>query len=199
MSATLLAELRATRMKANASMRATARELGWSPSRYRRFEAEKGGDPTLRELYVVAAVLGLELSAGMHPVADGLVDRGHQALLKRFRTLLAATIVVTSEAPLMVATMRSWDLLLRIGGQLVGVEAETRVRDAQEFVRRIRIRERDGGADAILIVFSNSRHNRELVHDLREMLGPAFSASPHDLRAALRAGRELPGSGILLL
>jgi hypothetical protein len=127
------------------------------------------------------------------------VDKGHQALIKRFGELLAPTIRMMAEAPLMRAGLRSWDLLLRIGERLAGVEAETRIRDAQDLVRRVRLRERDGGADAILIVLSDSRHNRALLDDLREMLGPQYATSPRRIRAALRAGRPIPGSGVLLV
>ena len=194
----LLSEIRTARSLANASMKAVALEVGWSESRYRRFESGETAI-TIGDVAAVASVLGLQLGAGLHPVGDGLVDRGHQALLKRFRGLLAPPIRVASEVPLIRTGARSWDLLLRIGAQLVGVEAETRVRDAQALVRKIRVRERDGGADAILVVLSDSAHNRAVSTELREMLGPSYATSPRAILAALRAGRPLPGSGVILV
>lgn len=194
----ILDEVRSARTGANLSMRAVGLDLGWSESQYRRFEIGLSST-SFEDVAMVASILGMELGAGLHPVGDGLVDRGHQALLKRFRALVAQSVRVGAEIRLMNGGGRSWDLLLRIGRQQVGVEAETRVRDAQALVRRVRGRQHDGGADAILIVLSDSRHNRALAAELREMLGSEFQTEPRRLFAALREGRVLPGSGVLLV
>lgn len=66
-------------------------------------------------------------------------------------------------------------MLLRIESQLIGVELETRVRDVQWLVRRMRERQSDGGADAILLVLSASAHNRRVLPELLEALGPEFA------------------------
>jgi hypothetical protein len=98
-----------------------------------------------------------------------------------------------------VGDRRSWDMLLRLAGQLVGVELETRVRDVQLLVRRMRERERDGGAHDVLLVLSASAHNRRVLPELREALGPGFATPTRAIRAALRDGRPMPGSGVILL
>jgi hypothetical protein len=90
-------------------------------------------------------------------------------------------------------------MVLRLESYLVGVEAETRIRDVQELVRRLRQRERDGGADEILLVLANSAHNRALVEELRAALGDRYATAPKVLRHCLRAGRRLPGSGVILI
>jgi hypothetical protein len=175
-----------------------ADQLGWSQARYWRLE--NATDAALGEVSAVAAALGLELSSSLHRVSDALVDRGHLALLARFRSLLSASIKVVSEALLPnPGEQRSWDLLLRIAAQIVGVEAETKVRDVQATVRKVRGRERDGGADEILLVLADTRANRASLDDLTVALGPRFATPPGQLRAALRAGRPLPGSGVLLV
>jgi hypothetical protein len=73
------------------------------------------------------------------------------------------------------------------------------VRDIQAFVRRIRLRERDGAPEIIVIVLSDSRANRLQVDDLREALGPAFATPPRLILAALRDGQPVPGSGVVLV
>jgi hypothetical protein len=90
-------------------------------------------------------------------------------------------------------------MVLRLESYLVGVEAETRIRDVQELVRRLRQRERDGGADEILLVLANSAHNRALVEELRAALGDRYATAPKVLLHCLRAGRRLPGSGVILI
>src|SRR4051794_23755967 len=102
------------------------------------------------DIGAMAAVLGLELGANLYPAGEPIRDKGHQALIGRFRSILATGWRVAAEVPLpLPGDRRAWDLLLRIAAQLVGIEAETRLRDIQAFVRRIRERERDGGADVI--------------------------------------------------
>ena len=91
------------------------------------------------------------------------------------------------------------DLLLRVGRQVIGVEAETRVRDGQFVVRRMRERERDGGVDEILLVLAESAVNRRLLPQLLEALGPRFATSPRILMRALAAGEPIAGSGVILL
>jgi hypothetical protein len=129
-----------------------------------------------------------------------LHDQASQALIGRFTSLLHGDFRRTREVPFPnLGDRRSWDLMLRLEDCLVGVEAETRVRDVQALVRRIRQCQRDGGADEIVLVLSDTAHNRAVVGQLREALGAQFSTSPRAILAALRAGRRLPGSGVVLL
>jgi hypothetical protein len=155
---------------------------------------------TFSELAGMAAVLGLELGANLYPAGEPIRDKGHQASIGRFRAVLGAAWRVAAEVPLpLPGDRRAWDLLLRIPGQLVGVEAETRLRDIQAFVRRIRQRELEGGADAILIVLAESAVNRRLLPQLLEALGPKYATPPRTILRALREGRPLPGSGVVLI
>ena len=166
--------------------------------RYLRFEG--GSDPSVPELAEAGSVLGLQISAAFHPVGEAIRDTGQQALAGRFRQILAPAWRVTAEVLLPNAgDRRSWDLLLRLAGQLVGVELETRVRDVQWLTRRIRERERDGGVDYVLVVLSASAHNRRVLPELREALGVEFGTSPRGILGALREGRPIPGSGVILL
>jgi hypothetical protein len=111
---------------------------------------------------------------------------------------------ISDEAPMpIIGDQRAWDKLLRLRHSqppyLVGVDIETRVRDIQALTRRTRLRERDGGVDEILIVLSDSAHNRRLVDDLRQSLGAAYATSPRAILRALRSGERLVGSGVVLI
>lgn len=165
-----------------------------------RFENDLNEGASIDDLALVGALLGLEVSIGLHPVADVLRDAGHLRLARRFRSILAPGFRVAAEVLLpRVGDRRAWDLLLRLGSQLVGVELETRIRDTQWLVRRIRERERDGGADVALLVLSDSAVNRRLLPDLLEALGSEFGTSSRSILSALRSGRPLPGSGVILV
>jgi hypothetical protein len=187
-------------MAANVSQRAIATILGWSQTDYWRFENARTRATSIVDISAVGAALGLELSAGLHPHGEAIRDKGHQALIARFRALLSQSFKVLAEVPLpLPGDPRAWDLLLRLAGQIIGIEVETRIRDMQRLVRHVHQRERDGGADEIVLVLAASRTNRDLVDDLRSALGPRYSTSPRAILKALRAGEPLPGSGVILI
>ncbi len=195
----VLRELREARLAGDVSGRAMSQALGWSGSAYRRFEC---GDvpPALVDVSAAAVLLGLELSVSLHPLGQRIRDRGHQALIGRIRRAISSAFTVFAEAPLPGPhELRSWDLLLRLGGQRIGIEAETRIRDMQELVRHMRLRVRDGGADIVLLVLADTRTNRALVDELREALGAEFSTPPSSILRALKAGELLAGSGVVLI
>lgn len=196
----LINELRDERQLAGLSQRALANQLGISQAELSRLEQFGFSAVPLIRLSEMASVLGLELSASLHRKGDAVRDSGQQAAVKRILECVSPAYVVSREALLPnVGDQRSWDILLRLESLLVGVEVETRVRDMQALVRRIRERERDGGVDDVLLVLSDTSHNRELVGQLTEALGPRFRTPPKLILAALRAGRPLPGSGVILI
>ena len=175
--------------------------LGRSQPEMSRFESGKDvARISMVEITEVAAVLGLELGVGLHPAGAAIRDKGHQALIGRLRRELAPGVRVAAEVGFPnPGDPRTWDLVLKIRDQRVGVEAETRIRDIQALSRRMHQRERDGGVEAVLLVLSDSLVNRRLVADLRLSLGPAFGHGPRAILRSLRAGDAVPGSGVLLL
>lgn len=196
----LILGLRDARLHSGVSQRQVARLVRCSQSEISRLERTEFLDVPIWRLSEIACVLGFELSASLHIVGQPLRDKGHQELIRRFLAALAVTWNALREVPLpLPGDRRSWDVLLRLASQRVGVEAETRLRDVQAFVRRVRERERDGGVDEILVVLADTAHNRSIVGDLRDALGPRFITSPRAILGALRSGQPLPGSGVILL
>jgi len=161
---------------------------------------EFGTVPLIR-LSEIASLLGLEVSVGLHPLGDPIRDAGQQLVAGRLlKNVATPPYVVFREALLpLPGDRRAWDLLLRLGALRIGVEIETRIRDVQALVRRIRERERDGGVAEILIVLSDTAHNRRMVGRLRDALGPRYSTRSGLIIAALRAGVPVPGSGVILI
>jgi transcriptional regulator with XRE-family HTH domain len=201
LTARVVAELVEARKTAGVSQRAVANLLGWSRSDLSRVERlVQPGSISLIDLSQCAAVLGLELSVGLHPAGEPIRDKGHQVLIRRFLQNVAPGWRVDREVPLPnLHDPRAWDVVLRIVGCVVGVEAETRVRDVQALVRRMRQRQRDGGAGVIVLVLADTAHNRRVLPELLEGLGQEFATSPGVVLRALREGRPMPGSGVILL
>ena len=198
-----LGELRIKRVTHNVSLETMAGQLGCATSTAWRRERD-APSATVVGLAEMASVLGYELSIGLHPVGDAVRDRAQLAIGRRVDALFGPAWSVMDEVLLPnPGDRRAWDKLARLRGaeprHVVGVDIESRIRDVQALVRRTRERERDGGVDAILIVLSDSAANRRLVGHLRESLGPAYATSPRLILAALRQGRPLPGSGVVLI
>lgn len=197
----VVAELIETRRIGSTSQETLARALGRSQSDVSRLERLVEIDRvSFVEVAEIASLLGLELSAGLHLVGDALRDKGHEALISRFRAELSAVFKVLAEVPLPTpGDRRSWDLLLRLPAQLIGVEAETRIRDMQRLVRHVHQRERDGGVDAIVLLLAATRTNRELIDELRLALGSNYSTSPRAILRSLRSAQPVPGSGVVMI
>lgn len=196
---TLVSELRVERQTANVSQRAVAQVLGWHQAQLNRLEQFQFPNVPLVRLAEIAAVLGLELSVRLHRTGDPIRDAASRGLIGRFLALVGGGYRVMHEALLPSGGQRSWDVLLRLSALVVGVEMVTRVRDVQALVRVIRLRERDGGTDFVLLVLSDSAHNRAILAQLLDALGPEFSTPRNRIIAALRGGQPVPGSGVLLL
>ncbi|MEA2675936.1 MAG: hypothetical protein QOJ81_77 [Chloroflexota bacterium] len=190
-----------TRKTAGLSQRTVAELLGWSQSELSRMERLVGiNTVSMVDVAGVAAVLGLELSAGLHPVGEALRDKGHEAVVRRLIAVLHESWMVAREVLLPnPGDTRAWDVVLRMAGCIAGIEVETRVRDIQALTRRIRGRQRDGGTDLVVLVLAESAHNRRVLPELLEALGPEFATSPRAVFKALREGRTIPGSAVILL
>ncbi len=198
-----ISELNVQRAELGLSQNAVAAAAATSRSALSRLLAADLADVGLIQVSEVASVLGLELSVGLHPGGDPIRDCGQQALGKRFDAIPGPAWRNSAEVLLPnPGDRRSWDRLLRLTGditQIVGADLETRIRDIQALVRRTRERERDGRVDAILLVLADSATNRRLVAQLRDALGPEYATSPRRLLVALREGRRLAGSGVVLI
>jgi transcriptional regulator with XRE-family HTH domain len=198
----VLAQLRDARITEGISQAALAEQLGVTQASVSMLEAGKVADVSVIRIAEIASVLGLEPSLTLHRIGPPIRDRGHEALIARFRQRLAPSWRVVREAEFPSAgDPRSWDLLLRHPTEryLIGVEAETRIRDLQALVRRMRERGREGGVDQLVIVLSDSATNRRLVRDFRDALGAEFQTPAASILAALANVSRLPGSGVVLL
>lgn len=200
----LAAQLREARQLAGLSQKTLADALGCSQAEISRRESLDLQDLGIVALAEMAAVLGLDLRASLYPQGQPIRDKGHQALINRLLAMMSPLWHHTAELPFPgPGDPRWWDVVLKLvtnqARQVVGVEAETRIRDHQALVRRVHGRQTQGGTDVVLLLLSDSAANRPLVDDLRGALGPDWATAPRALLAALRSGRPLPSSGVILL
>src|SRR5688572_9305039 len=164
LTAQLLGELRNARLDRDLSEASLGASIGVSASQYSRIERGLTRGLTIEQSVVLLAGVGLELSARTYPAGEPLRDAGHVALLERFRGVLHASLRVRTEVPFpMPGDLRAWDLVLLGSDWRHAYEAETRPRDRQALERRLALKARDGDVEAVSLLLTDSRHNRDFV------------------------------------
>lgn len=172
----------------------------------------------------VTSIVGLDLSVRVYPGGSVLRDAGHRALLERLRAAISPALGWRTEVPLpSPGDQRAWDAMIvgrapttdtpatdtpgraafgTAGSGMrsfrIGVEAETRPRDAQALQRRLALKRRDGGVDHVLLVLATTRGNRAFLREAGPTLAADFPVTGRDAISALAAGRDPGGSAIVL-
>ena len=154
---------------------------------------------SLSNLTRALAAVGLDLNVRAYPGGQPIRDRAHLRLLGRFRQQLDAGAQWRTEVPFPnPGDRRAWDALVLVAGARIGVEAETRARDAQELQRRLSLKRRDGGADHLILLLADTRHNRAFLRAAGEGLLADFPLDGRTALARLAAGQDPGGSAIIL-
>jgi transcriptional regulator with XRE-family HTH domain len=205
--AELTTELRRTRVDRGLSQAEVGRAVGLSGRQVCRIERGLSPDVSIVGLCRLVAVVGLELSARAYPAGEPIRDRAHVAVLGQFRGRLHRSLHWRVEVPLpVVGDLRAWDGHVSGEGWRVGVEAETRPTDLQALQRRLALKLRDGGVDALILVLADTRHNRALLQAHGDELVQRFpvpgaarwsSWRPAPTRAEVRSSCSENWAGVL--
>jgi len=192
-------ELRGARVQAGLSQREVGRLVGLSHSHISRIERGLVGSVRYDTLARIAAILGLDVPLRAYPNGDPVRDAAQLKLIGRLRANLPAGVRWHGEVPLGIpGDRRAWDGVIIGRGWSVPVEAETRIRDVQALLRRLALKQRDGGAEHVLLLVADTRHNRSVRRLHAPDFATAFPADRRAVRAALAAGRS-PGASSLVL
>ena len=163
---------------------------------------ESGGNTTLaiQDLAAMLACVGLRLSLRAYPDGGGLRDRAQLELLAAFRQLVGPHWAWATEVPIPIpGDLRAWDVGLTASGCRIGVDAETRIHDAQAVDRRVMLKLRDSGLDRAIILVAATRTNRDVLRQLNGAIAANFPIPSRAALAALRAGRDPGGNAIVML
>lgn len=193
-------ELREARIQAGLTQRELGAAVGGSPSEISRIERGQSPHVAYEVLVALGAALGLDIPLRAFPNGDAVRDAGQLALLARFRAVLPTTIRHRTEVALGVpGDRRAWDEVLEGSGWWLPVEAESRLRDVQALNRRVALKRRDGGAEVIVLLVADTRHNRRILRLFEAEFAGAYPVAGRVALAALRAGRRPEGSAVVLL
>jgi hypothetical protein len=185
------------------SYAALARALRLSPSQVSRLYRREGTDVGVVRVAELLGGVGLELSARAFPAGPPVRDAPSQSLLERFRSRLGTDCRCRTEVPVLeLATpgavdLRAWDLAVDGPGWSIRVDAETRLADVQAVQRRVALKQRDGRIEQVVLLVSDTAHNRAALRLAHDALTEQF---PISTRAALaRLSRGLPPGGNALV
>jgi transcriptional regulator with XRE-family HTH domain len=193
-------EIHLARVGAGLSLREVAAASGVSRTMVWRIERGSAPEVPLAAVSRIAAAVGLEASLRLFPVGDPIRDVAHVVLLGRLRARISSDLRWRTEVPLpTVGDLRAWDATIAGLGFVIGVEAETRIRDLQAVARRVNLKQKDGELDHVVLLVSDTRANRLALRLGAAELREAFPVSQRDCLRALRDGRDPGGSSIIVL
>jgi transcriptional regulator with XRE-family HTH domain len=193
-------EFREARLSGGLSQGQVADAVGISQAEMSRIERGAAPWVTFETLAVIAAVLGLDLPLRAFPVGDPIRDVAQLQLLAKLRALLPPGFTWRTEVPLRIERdLRAWDAVVGGPGWRVPVDAETRLRDVQAFARREALKRRDDGAETMILLVADTRHNRQVIRLAKADLVGDFPIIGAAVLAAICKGERPAGSGILFL
>jgi transcriptional regulator with XRE-family HTH domain len=191
------ARLRRARRAAGVSQVIVARRARLSQATVSRIERGAAA-ATVDNLAVLAGIVGLDLVVRLYPGGSPVRDAAHIRAMARLLALLPGTLRIASEVPIPIpGDQRAIDAVVVEPPLGVGFELETRLLDAQEFVRRAMLKQRDAGLACFVLVLPDTAANRAAAGAAAPTLRAAFPQPHRVVMAALRAGVRPPGNGML--
>jgi transcriptional regulator with XRE-family HTH domain len=192
-------ELRVARLTSGRTQREVGAALGTAASHVSRVEHGLLVRFGIRDLCRHAAVVGLKPWIKLFPAYSQPMDRPQLALFTRFRERIGTRWQVIVEVPVPIAgDLRAADALLIGPTVRIMVEVITRLADFQAQLRNARRKQRDIGAERLILVVAGTTTNRRTIRDVG---AAAIDAFPVGTRAALQALAEGtdPGADALVL
>lgn len=197
----VLADIRDARRNAGISQAAMAAHVGCSRQLIGAIEKRQLEDIGCIQLAQIAAVVGLDVPIRAFPAGSALRDAAQLRLLERFRVIVGDSWTWRTEVPVSANPLdrRAIDAVMIRQPHRIGVEAVTRILDAQAQIRPILLKQEVAGLHRMVLLLADTRHNRvALVHGA-PTLKPAFPVPHRAFMRELKAGRLPIANGIVLV
>jgi transcriptional regulator with XRE-family HTH domain len=192
-------ELADARRLCGASQAEVAEALGWSASKVRRIERGQRASVSHLELSCFAAVVGLRYSGRLFVGTSRLRDATQLAMIngyRRFADRHGWTCRIEQPMPI-TGDLRAFDLVLRRESVAVAHEFISRVSNVQAQVRPLLQKQRDAGADCLILVVRDTNENRRAVHAAGAALGDLFPFGTRAVLSAIRGGERPTANGLV--
>ena len=193
-------EIRLGRITGGRTQRAVAESVGTSVARISRIERGLVPTITLRQLSRTAAAVGLKLYIRAFPASRRLLDKPQQDLLNELQRRAHPSWRWESEVPMPIpGDLRAGDARSSVPGCSVLFELWTRLADWQAQTRSALLKQRDLGADRLVLVLRATHANREALRQAGPAARETFPLRGRQVLRALGEGRDPGANGILLL
>jgi transcriptional regulator with XRE-family HTH domain len=192
-------ELLVARIRSGKTQRQVGAAVGRSASWISRIESGKAKMVTLPALMATAAAVGLKLYVKTYPGGRRPLDAAQLGLIESFNARLHPSwrrqLEVVMPRP---GDLRAVDELIQTEGCSCAVEAITRFADVQSQVRSAHAKQRDLGADRLILLVRASHANRRMLQEVGPMLRETFPVGTRQALQPLGAGKD-PGADCLIL
>ncbi|MGI8658921.1 MAG: helix-turn-helix domain-containing protein [Candidatus Limnocylindria bacterium] len=197
----VIEEARRARLARGISHAQVAAALGCSRQLIGALEGGRLGSVGLVQLVRYCAAVGLDLPLRTYPATSPLRDIGQVRLLARLEKSIGPAWRWRSEVPVTddPRDQRAIDAVLFNPPHRVGIEAVTRLVDAQAQTRPIMLKQQAAGLDCMILVLANTRTNRRAAEEGAATLHSAFPVGARSVLADLRSGHAPRGNGLVLL
>lgn len=192
-------DLRNARETGGLSVREVADKVGVSPHRIRRAERGDPGTLTIDLAARMAPVVGLRLATSLHLDGDSVRDQAQLALLERFRRRLDPALIWHAEVPVPIpGDLRAADGVVEGAFGAAVVEAETKLTDVQAIERRSSLKQRDLGAERLILLVADTPFNRKVLQ-LHVELQARFPIGTRRCLGSLARGADPGGDCLVVL
>lgn len=176
-----------------------ATALGVSRKWVSRVELRRAHRVTAAYLFRHAAVVGLKASIKFYPLGGALRDEAQLRYIRRLIERIGHAWRVQLDVPIpLPGDLRAIDVLLSNAGCRIAVEVITRLRDLQAQIRAAQLKQRDIGADRLILVIAATHANRSALAEARGALLATFETETRLVLRALARGED-PGRDAVIL
>ena len=193
-------ELRVARITRGMRQADVAVRLGTSIAHVSRVEHGLISGLGLVSLSRQAAVVGLKPWLRLFPSGPRPMDHAQLELFRRFRDRIGSAWSVTVEAPMPIrGDLRAADALIAIPGCRCMVEVITRLADVQAQLRAARLKQRDLGADRLVLIVASNGTNRRAIRAAGPTVLDSLPLGTKGVLRALVENRDPGDDGLVLL
>ena len=209
--ALLCGDLERARIELGLSYSDLGRAVGLSGEQAARICRGRSRSVSVVRLAALMAAVGRKLSCRSYPAGPPVRDAAHLALLSRLKARVDPSLSWRVEVPVVALArepvtarsgypdQRAWDVTVSGERWTFGVEAETRLGDMQSLLRRVGLKARDGRVEGVLLLVSETAHNRRILAADEVDLTPSFPGSARSTLHRLGRGLQPSASTVLVL
>jgi hypothetical protein len=148
----------------------------------------------------ICSVVGLDLAVRAYPGGRPLRDARHARELEQLHGALHPSLRWALEVPLPnPGDRRAWDAMISGATWRYGVECELNPIDGQALLRRLHLKNKEGGVDGVILLLPDTRQSRAFRREFATALRVEFPVTASVALKRLAAGLAPGGNAVIVL